>query len=158
LVTLPSFSHIRTHRHIDIVGYSSSTLAEFGRIAAPSNQTGSTTISTTQPRLRLVGVRRERYAGNVVDKIGAFGGWTYGNVQEPCTDITDFRPGSDLICVAEAQYASADGDSGAPILIWYLDDRADIAGIHGGYFDTGTRFFSRFDQIESELGSLGSVY
>ncbi len=74
-----------------LVRWSPSSLAEFGKIAATTNQTGSTTIDPARPRLRLIGVRRGIYEGNVVDKIGVATGWTYGNVTKTCIDIFPVR-------------------------------------------------------------------
>ena len=55
------------------VSWSPSSLSEFGKIAATTNQSGSTTIDPSRPRLRLIGVRRGIYVGNVVDKVGNAG-------------------------------------------------------------------------------------
>ena len=43
------------------------------KIAATTNQTGSILIDPNRPRMRLIGVRRGIYVGNVVDKIGSYG-------------------------------------------------------------------------------------
>ena len=59
---------------VTMVTYSPSSLSEFGKIAATTNQTGSILIDPNRPRLRLIGVRRGVYVGNVVDKLGHTGG------------------------------------------------------------------------------------
>lgn len=49
------------------------------------------------------------------------------------------------------------GDSGAPILIWYLDDRAEIAGVHAALSDSGS-IFSPIEGIEDDFGALGPIF
>ncbi|MGI8401612.1 MAG: hypothetical protein ACR2NS_08445 [Gemmatimonadaceae bacterium] len=147
---------------VTMVTYSPSSLSEFGKIAATTNQTGSINIDPNRPRLRLIGVRRGIYVGNVVDKIGAFGGWTYGNVTGTCVDWIGYGGAAsgyyDLLCVDAANYMDSGGDSGAPILIWYLDDRAEIAGIHDAINGSGERIFSPIEGIEADFGALGPVF
>lgn len=146
---------------VTMVTYSPSSLSEFGKIAATTTQTGSIIIDQNRPRLRLIGVRRGIYVGNVVDKIGAFGGWTYGNVTGTCVDWLDYGGAgsqhADLLCVDVAGYRDSGGDSGAPILIWYLDDRAEIAGVHAALSDSGS-IFSPIEGIEYDFGTLGPVF
>lgn len=144
-----------------MVTYSPSSLSEFGKIAATTNQTGSINIDPNRPRLRLIGVRRGIYVGNVVDKIGSFGGWTYGNVTGTCVDWLSYGRGpenADLLCVDAANYMESGGDSGAPVLIWYLDDRAEIAGIYDAINASGDRIFSPIEGIEADFGTLDPVF
>ena len=146
---------------VTMVTYSPSSLSEFGKIAATTNQTGSINIDPNRPRLRLIGVRRGIYVGNVVDKIGSFGGWTYGNVTGTCVDWLGYGSGpenADLLCVDAANYMESGGDSGAPVLIWYLDDRAEIAGIYDAINASGDRIFSPIEGIEADFGALGPVF
>jgi hypothetical protein len=147
---------------VTMVTYSPSSLSEFGKIAATTNQTGSILIDPNRPRLRLIGVRRGIYVGNVVDKIGSFGGWTYGNVTGTCVDWIGYGGSAsgyaDLLCVDAANYMDSGGDSGAPILIWYLDDRAEIGGIHNAINASGDRIFSPIEGIEADFGALGPVF
>lgn len=145
---------------VTMVTYSPSSLSEFGKIAATTNQTGSITIDPNRPRLRLIDVRRGIYVGNVVDKIGSFGGWTFGNVTSTCVDWIGYggSPGfADLLCVDAANYLDFGGDSGAPILIWYLDDRAEIAGVHAAIRGSEA-IFSPIEGIEFDFGTLGPVF
>jgi hypothetical protein len=65
---------------------------------------------------------------------------------------------ADLLCVDAANYTDAGGDSGAPILIWYLDDRAEIAGIHNALNERGEHIFSPIEGIEADFGTLGPVF
>lgn len=142
-----------------LVTYTSSGLPEFARVAATTNQTGSISIDLNRPRLRIIGERTTYYVGDIVDKIGAFGGWTYNNITATCAHQVNYVPGKDLACLGEAAYESQGGDSGAPIIIWYLDDRAEIAGLHAGkYQATSTRFFSKWDGIVRDFGSAGTAF
>lgn len=108
------------------------TWPEYAKVARTTNQTGSIIVDQSRPRLDIIGIRDYLYVGDVVDKIGAWGGWTYGNVQQTCVDATNYQaqPRVDLICVDRADYASEVGDSGGPVLIWYLDNRVELAGLH----------------------------
>ncbi len=63
----------------------------------------------------------------------------------------------DLLCVDAANCMESGGDSGAPILIWYLDDRAEIAGTHTAIRES-ERIFSPIEGIEADFGALGPVF
>ena len=87
-------------------------------------------------------------------------GWTYGNLTGTCVDWLGYGRGpenADLLCVDAASYMESGGDSGAPP-IGYLDDRAEIAGIHDAINASGHRILSPIEGTEADSGALGPVF
>jgi hypothetical protein len=91
-----------------------------------------------------------------VDKVGPFSGWTFGYVANTCA-IIEFDPTHDLLCQVTANYGSREGDSGAPVFIWYNDNTVYIAGVHAGRGGSGNAFFSKFVEIAWDLGVSGDL-
>ncbi|MGH7655570.1 MAG: hypothetical protein ACREN6_12995 [Gemmatimonadaceae bacterium] len=106
-------------------------------------------------------------SGERVDKVGAFGGWVYGTVNNTCTDVTiATRTGNKTIhCEAIAPgLANRQGDSGGPVFIWDGIDGAILVGTTtaldgsqgtwwGGSESVGSTF-SYMTRAISELGPL----
>jgi hypothetical protein len=122
---------------------------------------GSLTISSTRPRLNIVGELADWVNGSELDKIGRTTGWTYGHVNGTCqntnvngTDVTLFCQGRVTRITGHTQNMADNGDSGSPVFRW-LGDTVLLSGVLWGITDDGSRFiFSPIDQVEQELGPL----
>lgn len=122
---------------------------------------GSLTISSSSPRLTIVGEMSSWVDGSELDKIGRTTGWTYGRVNGTCQNTNVAGTNITLLCqyrvnrLSGGTYAMSDsGDSGSPVFRW-LGSTVTLSGILWGGFDDGSAFFfSPMNQIEQELGSL----
>jgi hypothetical protein len=122
---------------------------------------GSLTISSSSPRLRIVGETSSWIDGSELDKIGRTTGWTYGRVNGTCQNMNPKDTNITLFCQyrvnripGHTQTMSDHGDSGSPVFRW-LGSTAILSGVMWGGFDDGSAFvFSPMNQIEQELGSL----
>jgi hypothetical protein len=122
---------------------------------------GSLTVSSSSPRLTIVGETSSWIDGSELDKIGRTTGWTYGRVNGTCQTINVEDSNVTLFCqhqvnrIPEQTHTMVDnGDSGSPVFRW-LGSTVILSGILWGGPDDGSSFvFSPMDQIEQELGSL----
>lgn len=99
------------------------------------------------------------YPGMEVNRVGQEKGWTYGNVLNTCTDAT--MGGVRILCQAEANYGSDNGDSGSPVFDCYSSNcqgnkNVDLIGIHFGRrtSNPSIKLFSPTPLIESHLGPI----
>lgn len=132
--------------------------ATLGRVARPIL---GTTAWNGVDTFRIVGDAMP-WMGLAVTKVGRSTGRTQGTVTSACTNI-DF-PGTNirLLCQAQATYASAEGDSGAPVFrVRNTPSVSDVIlyGVHFGSGGSGASFrasFSPMDQVQftGELGGL----
>lgn len=127
-----------------------------GAILRPTNRNsgsgGSLSVSSTSPWINLTGGEATVVNGATVDKVGRSSGWTYGNVNQTCTDITEL--GVTIHCTYRAGLYCAGGDSGSPIF-WY--DGADGGVFFGMLFggcSAGQMYFSSYSDITTDLGSM----
>ncbi len=123
--------------------------------------TGSLEISSTNPRLAIVGEISAWVDGSELDKIGRTTGWTYGRVNGTCqnTHVTDTD--ITLLCQfrvnripGHTHKMKDNGDSGSPVFRW-MGSTTLLSGIlWGGPKDNSSFVFSPMNQIEQELGEL----
>jgi hypothetical protein len=122
---------------------------------------GLLTISSTNPRLRIVGEMSSWVDGSDLDKIGRTTGWTFGLVNGTCrntnvsgTDVTLFCQHRVNRLASHTGRMSDNGDSGSPVFR-YQGPTALLSGILWGSPEDGSAFiFSPIDQVEQELGAL----
>lgn len=122
---------------------------------------GSLTISSTRPRLTIVGELTSWVHGSDLDKIGRTTGWTFGLVSGTCqttnvsgTDVTLFCQDRVSRLAGQTQKMSDNGDSGSPVFRWQ-GTTVLLSGVLWGSPNDGSAFiFSPIDQIEQELGAL----
>jgi hypothetical protein len=94
--------------------------------------------------------------GDVMHKVGAATGWTFGTISHTCV-LVNFpswvQPGNvSLPCQKGAGYHSAGGDSGAPVMKWSDDsNQMVLAGIHHSTSATGVRYFSGIGDVRRDL-------
>ena len=141
--------------------YSGTTLKFRPRLIVrtdPRTLDSNTVIAdTSHPWLYVVGTQGTPTTGEQLNKIGAYSGWTYGNVNGTCEDVHE---GSQMVfCAGKAHFFSRHGDSGSPVFSWDGEDDATLYGIviaidcsdcpHD--YDT---FFSTMSGITTDLGSM----
>jgi hypothetical protein len=86
--------------------------------------TGSLTISSTNPRLTIVGEMSSWIDGCELDKIGRTTGWAFGTVNGTCQNINVAGTDVTLFCqhrvrrIAGTHSMSDKGDSGSPVFRW----------------------------------------
>ncbi len=75
---------------------------------------GSIAVNSTHPYFFVTREENEDvYTGQEVHKIGAYGGWTSGEITGTCVDYTPAYP-QEIRCMYKATYWSTGGDSGGP--------------------------------------------
>lgn len=129
--------------------YDDTVAVRYGNVAKPDGSLNIIGYYNVQPQ--LVGT----IAGQVVTKVGAFGGQSTGTVSLTCTDqpvaTTDHPSTVWVLCLGEANYNSADGDSGGPIFIPYNpanpNQTPDLVGIHSNAAGSH-RYFTTMDYID----------
>lgn len=92
------------------------------------------------------------YLGQEVNKVGRTTGWTYGDVTDTCEHWE--HPGNVwALCQWEANYGSADGDSGSPVFTWSgTGTNISLVGMHWGSSGS-TRIYSPIAMIRGHLNS-----
>jgi hypothetical protein len=156
-VCLSFISHCR---HSDAALILASRPLQFGRIARTTERTGfditggALTINHTNPTLTITGRNNHVYENEILDKVGRTTGWTYGAVEDTCTDY-DFN-GWVKLCSDRVDFAVQGGDSGSPVFYWNPDGSAELRGIVFGYegFFYNDALMSDLHQIELDLGTL----
>jgi hypothetical protein len=124
-----------------------------GHVADPAiartEEPGSRDVAGT---LRVAGERPYPVAGEVLDKVGAETGWTFGAVAATCVHVNVDGTDVTLLCQDVVDAAAEGGDSGGPVFAW-RGGEATLAGVLWG--GTGRRFyFSAMGNVEAELGPL----
>jgi hypothetical protein len=124
-----------------------------GHVADPAiartAEPGSRDVAGT---LRVAGETAYPVAGEVLDKVGAETGWTFGAVAATCVHVNVDGTDVTLLCQDVVDAAAEGGDSGAPVFAW-RGGEATLAGVLWG--GTGKRFyFSAMGSVEAELGPL----
>ncbi|MBW3655745.1 MAG: S1 family peptidase [Gemmatimonadetes bacterium] len=117
-------------------------------IAGPA-EPGSPDVAGT---LRVAGENPYPVAGEVLDKVGAETGWTFGAVAATCVHVNVDGTDLTLLCQDVVDAPVEGGDSGAPVFAW-RGGEATLTGVLWG--GTGKRFyFSSMGSVEAELGTL----
>ena len=101
------------------------------------------------------------YVGQTLRKVGRTSGFSMGAVTGTCVNLGPSTDGNAVVCSDEVAAFANFGDSGSPVFWWgapLLPDRRMAMGILFGFREVvpGNRsfVFSRWSQIESDLGSL----
>ena len=159
-------------RNADAAMFSATFPSALGKIARPnyrrqcetsedeSNCGESITIDQSNPVILITGRNPNVFENEIVDKIGARTGWTYGAVEDTCDD---FKVGGWVReCSDRVDYGAEGGDSGSPVFYLKSDGTAELRGIHYasqyhpfGYADS---WMSDLHQIELDLGGPLVVY
>jgi hypothetical protein len=119
---------------------------------------GSINISHTYPTFRIVSKYYGVWAGETLNKVGKTTGWTQGNVDLLCQNVTIGN--TTILCAHRVAANAANGDSGSPVFkITNLPQSRDVE-LRGVVFG-GQSFlwrvwfwFSHMGDVEYELGSL----
>ena len=136
-----------------------------GYIARPDlNKTTWAGGNNPPPTFKITAKSATYMVGQSITKVGATGGRTEGKITDACTDdkLTQRGVKYELLCVNEADYTSAGGDSGGPVFVITSQDRNEVTltGIHaGGVPIDGKKFavYSTIDQIENATTELGPL-
>ncbi|HEY9226826.1 MAG TPA: hypothetical protein VIP11_09280 [Gemmatimonadaceae bacterium] len=129
-----------------------------GLLARPRNRVGNgaagdTTLSSTRPYLYVVGTVNDVVQGQVIDKIGATTGWTFGTVTNTCQDYIEhiYDPSQQMVrCSYKASVRADGGDSGGPMFTWDGEDGVLAYGIL--FAESGPdSWFSKWPNVASEL-------
>ncbi|MEP6998875.1 MAG: hypothetical protein ABI969_00245 [bacterium] len=103
----------------------------FGRLVRPANRAyetaGTNIIDTLNPWLFITGQSAGTIDGQALNKIGQRTGWTYGNVNATCFDLT--RQYERHLCASKVHAWGRSGDSGGPVFSWNGEDGVVLYGI-----------------------------
>ncbi len=122
---------------------------------------GSKTPDTNNPRFWIYAHAGSIASGQAVNKVGRTTGWTWGAVQQTCTDraIDDENNVTrNLKCQFKANYRRKGGDSGSPVFYWTSGNTVVLAGIHWAGTSDNEAWFSPYTNIEDDLGTLQARY
>ena len=132
-----------------------------GRIAKPSSgcfpscPNPNLEVDPDQAHWTIVATKSSFVVGDLVSKIGMATGWTQALVHQTCvhmreTSSTEYR------CQVLAEYGSAAGDSGAPVILDVSpgDPNIVLGGIHSGRSTSGYAVFSPWSGIVQDYGGL----
>lgn len=122
---------------------------------------GSVNTNTNAPYWYVTAEENDNLVlGTRVEKLGSITGWTYGYIDNTCSDL--WIDGiSKMRCAYRSEYHSEGGDSGGPVFI--ISDQAasrvTLAGIHSGHVDAGINhsYFAKLSRIKSDLGGTWTV-
>ena len=138
----------------------------FGRLARPAVRAyqtpGTVLINTQKPWLFITGSSAGTIDGQELNKIGQRTGWTYGNVNATCVDLT--REYERLMCASKVHAWGRNGDSGGPVFSWDGEDGVVLYGV-SAQLDMCTVgappdcqdndiWFSVMDGITGDLGAM----
>ena len=115
---------------------------------------GSLLLDHSNPSFLITGRRGWVIENETLNKVGASTGWTYGNVEDTCTDLS--TSGWTKLCSDRVDFWLQDGDSGSPVFALDINGGAILVGIVWGriafpYYDA---MISNLTQIEKDLGPL----
>ena len=133
---------------------------QLGKIARTTERTdadisaAALTIDHLNPTFTISGRNSHVYENEILDKVGRTTGWSYGAVEDTCTDHNIL--GWVRLCSDRVDFAVQDGDSGSPVFYWTPGGTAELRGIvfgwQGGIYNDG--LMSDLYQIELDLGAL----
>jgi hypothetical protein len=133
---------------------------QFGRIARTTERSGldvtggALTINHANPTFTISGRWSFVYENEIIDKVGATTGWSYGAVEDTCTDFS--TSGWIKLCSDRVDFATQGGDSGSPVFYWKADGTVELRGIVFGWqpWPFNDAVMSNLHQIELDLGPL----
>jgi hypothetical protein len=139
------------------VAKKSKTNYKLGYIARTTGY-GSSTISTSNPRFRIISEDPGPLVGEPVEKIGRTTGWSHGTVSRTCTSYNVSGSTVTMLCQDAVTGTSSSGDSGSPVFRVRRGKDVSLDGILWGG-SGGTYLFSRLANIQrgDELGDLRVV-
>jgi hypothetical protein len=138
------------------VKFDSAVTSKKGYIAR-TNGLGSLTINTTTPAFRIIGETGSPLVGETLNKMGRTTGWSQGKVKQTCANVLVSGSTVALYCQDLVTAKVAAGDSGSPVFKLSTSPKVRLYGILWGGNSAGTMFvFSRFSQIQKELGTLST--
>jgi hypothetical protein len=147
-------------RHSDAALISAVVPIDLGRIARTTESSSceecspSIIINASNPTIQITGKYWWVFENETLHKVGRTTGWTYGDVEDTCTDV--FTGGVKKRCSDRVDFQSRPGDSGSPVFFYNSSfGTAQLRGIQFGY-DTfwSDSYMSNLHQIEKDLGSL----
>lgn len=147
-------------RNSDAALISATQPLSFGRIARTTERTGfdvtggALTVLHTNPTLTISSRGSYVYENEILDKVGRTTGWTYGAVEDTCTDHSS--SGWIKLCSDRVDLAIQLGDSGSPVFYWKPDGTVELRGIIFAWqeFPGHDAIMSNLNQIELDLGTL----
>jgi hypothetical protein len=120
----------------------------------PEEGPGSIIIDPYMPTMQIFDTVYYPIQGQVLDKMGATTGWTYGSVQN--TDIDALYEFGYVLNAMSINYYSGPGDSGSPV--FFFDEELEAVKLAGIHFAretvSGLRFFSPWGKILVDYPSL----
>jgi len=93
--------------------------------AGPGSGDGSTDIDQARPFFMIIAVDdNDALTGQIVNKMGAYSGWTRGEITGTCVDISTvgFPDTRTVECLYESDMYVRPGDSGGPVFSYYGND------------------------------------
>jgi len=139
-----------------LISYNSDVIWAGAKIARTTYNdpiSGSIDVDPANPQFTVTGSGYPT-VGTVVDKVGRTTGWTWGEVQTVCIDVTagQGKPSNYMmLCQARADAGLQGGDSGSPVFYWDGVSSVTLIGIGRG-FANGQMTFSHFEDARYELG------
>jgi len=111
-------------------------------------------IDSINPSIDDVGQSSYIIDNEHLDKVGRTTGWTYGAVEDTCTDYE--IDGWTRECSDRVDYSTSGGDSGAPVFSLTAGGDAEIRGINFGYegWPYNDALMSDIYQIQLDVGDL----
>lgn len=151
-----------------IVRRNAGVTSDYGYIARTTawatglNNSGSIQINTASPRMRITSELAFPSVNQTLDKIGRTTGWTYGQVDRTCVDIS-VPSGVGVSGTVRCQdltrnMHTAPGDSGSPMFVWQ-GSTVRLAGLHWGrttYGGVNVAIMSSMWNIRQDLGSFST--
>lgn len=148
----------------DLVRVSAGIPSARGRIARLQNRVsggvGTLAIDQSRPWIYVTSTEHGHPVGSTVDKVGATSGWTFGTIQNSCTDEIVNGPGQNadyaVRCSIKTSTYSLGGDSGSPFFIWDGQDVAQFMGIlwGGESGNANVTYYAGYRALENDLGIL----
>jgi hypothetical protein len=139
--------------------YAAGVSFNLGRIARTTSRganSGSITISTTNPFFTITAERANPVQGSQANKIGRTTGWTFGKISNTCVHLNVGGTDITQLCQSLVTAGVGGGDSGSPVFAWSgTGGNVTLLGILWGA-GSGFFAFSPMSGIERsvELGAL----
>lgn len=147
-------------RHSDASLISATQPVQFGKIARTTERTGADisgaalTIDHANPTFTISARYPDVFENEPLDKVGRTTGWSYGAVEDTCTDYE--IDGWVRQCSDRVDFAVQGGDSGSPVFYWKTDGTAELRGVVFGWqgWPYNDALISDLRQVERDLGPL----
>lgn len=139
------------------------SMGYFARTTSRTLLDSNLVIDVSNPTIPITNKTLFPFAGDIVDKVGARTGWTYGQVTGTCVTIYASNANGQVmqfVCMHTASGGAKGGDSGAGVFVYdQTNGNASWAGqlISGANFNgqVFTTFsFASLNNIQSEFGNV----